>query len=93
MKDEVGPLAKGNEVLIRELEKAVTLLAFEDPSQSPLKDLLDYSERRNTASQLNAAILANQHQVLYSFLPSLWPCLINLKSCLSRRASRGYHCY
>ena len=44
-------------------ERTVTLLAFEDASQSPLADLMDVTQRQKTASELNAAILSSQCQV------------------------------
>ena len=44
-------------------ERTVTLLAFEDATQSPLADLMDLTQRQKTASELNAAILSSQSQV------------------------------
>ena len=44
-------------------ERTVTLLAFEDASQSPLADLMSVTQRQKTASELNAAILSSQRQV------------------------------
>lgn len=44
-------------------ERTVTLLAFEDASQSPLADLMNVTQRQKTASELNAAILSSQRQV------------------------------
>ena len=44
-------------------ERTITLLAFEDASQSPLADLMDVTQRQKTASELNAAILSSQCQV------------------------------
>lgn len=46
-------------------ERTVTLLAFEDASQSPLADLMSVTQRQKTASELNAAILSSQRQVSY----------------------------
>ena len=51
-------------------ERTVALLAFEDVAASPVSDLMDIAQRQKTASELNAAILASQGQVLP--LPS--PC-------------------
>ena len=45
-----------------EMEKAMSLLAFDVNSDSPIKDLLDHSQRQKTASELNAAILTAQSQ-------------------------------
>ena len=44
-------------------ERTVTLLAFEDATQSPLADLMNVTQRQKTASELNAAILSSQRQV------------------------------
>ena len=45
-------------------ERTVALLAFEDVKASPVGDLMDLSQRQKTASELNAAILDSQSQVL-----------------------------
>lgn len=42
----------------------MALLAFEDVKASPVGDLMDLSQRQKTASELNAAILDSQSQVL-----------------------------
>lgn len=69
-------------------ERTVTLLAFEDASQSPLADLMDVTQRQKTASELNAAILSSQCQVGSSnSLPCsckhvLQQCLHKVHTCL-----------
>lgn len=48
---------------LEELERAVALLAFDDASTCPVKEvkeLLDNAQRQKTASELNAAILTSQ---------------------------------
>jgi hypothetical protein len=40
-----------------ELEKTMALLILEDPTKSPLKELVDNSSRQRLASQVNQAIL------------------------------------
>ena len=65
-------------------ERTVTLLAFEDASQSPLADLMDITQRQKTASELNAAILSSQCQVIllpHAHLPHF--CL-HWVSCLAK---------
>eukprot|EP00741_Cyanophora_paradoxa_P009544 tig00001525_g9244.t1 len=52
------------------------LLAFEDPTQSPLAELLDNSQRQKMASELNAAILTSQCQEKDPKLPVLLKMLI-----------------
>lgn len=41
-------------------ERTVALLAFSEPSTSPVGDLLGVAQRQKTASELNAAILLAQ---------------------------------
>ncbi|KAI8855001.1 CTLH/CRA C-terminal to lish motif domain-containing protein [Chytridium lagenaria] len=45
-----------------EENRTMALLAFEELDRSPVADLLDYSQRQKTASELNAAILSSQNQ-------------------------------
>lgn len=45
-------------------ERTVALLAFEDARSCPVADLMDVAQRQKTASELNAAILASQCQVV-----------------------------
>ena len=45
-------------------ERTMALLAFEDTRSSPVADLMDISQRQKTASELNAAILSSQCQVI-----------------------------
>lgn len=45
---------------LEELERTVSLLAFEDVSNCPVGELLDISQRLKTASEVNAAILTSQ---------------------------------
>jgi len=48
---------------LEELERTVALLAFDDASTCPVKEvkeLLDNAQRQKTASELNAAILTSQ---------------------------------
>lgn len=46
---------------LAELERVMSLLAFEDKSLLPEQDLIDGSRRMNTASEVNAAILQAQN--------------------------------
>ena len=52
---------------LEELERTVSLLAFEDVNNCPVAELLDISQRLKTASEVNAAILTSQsHEKGYS---------------------------
>lgn len=47
---------------LQEIEHTMALLAFENHKQSPLGYLLDQSQRRRVADEVNSAILRNQKQ-------------------------------
>lgn len=49
----------------------MALLAFEDPTISPVKDLLGVQRRQQAASELNSAILLAQCQEKEPRLPNL----------------------
>lgn len=69
--EELAPRGEENPEFLEDLEKTMSLLAFEDPFTSPVSDLLDHSQRQKTASELNAAILTAQCQEKDPKLPSL----------------------
>lgn len=48
--------------ILRELERTLALLAFEDPTRSPFADLLDVRHRHKVASEVNTAILKTEHE-------------------------------
>ena len=58
---------------IARAERTVALLAFEDARSCPVADLMDVAQRQKTASELNAAILASQCQVIVAALRMLRP--------------------
>ena len=73
-------------------ERTVTLLAFEDASQSPLADLMDITQRQKTASELNAAILSSQCQVSllsHAHLPHFCLNFLHWVSCLAKCLTPG----
>ena len=84
--ERLAPLAEGKPELMKELESAVTLLAFEDPFNSPLSDLLDKSQRQRVAAELNAAILSSQDQEPESRLPLLLRKLLWTQDRLNEKA-------
>lgn len=69
--EELAPRGEENREFLRELERTMTLLAFDDPSVAPMSDLLSPAQRQKTASELNAAILSSQCQDKDPKLPSL----------------------
>lgn len=69
--ENLAPRGEENEAFLEELEKTVALLAFEDVSTCPVKDLLDFSQRQKTAGELNSAILASEGKEREPRLPGL----------------------
>ncbi|WZN66884.1 glucose-induced degradation 8-like protein [Chloropicon roscoffensis] len=67
----LAPLGEENPAFLEELERTLALLAFEDPSTSPVKDLLGVQRRQQAASELNSAILHAQCQEKEPKLPNL----------------------
>nr|GMC78819.1 protein GID8 homolog [Ipomoea batatas] len=58
--EELAPRGEENYGFLDELERTMTLLAFEDVENCPLGELVDMSQRLKTASEVNAAILTSQ---------------------------------
>jgi hypothetical protein len=48
------------QAFLKEIEKTVALLLFEDAENCPYGELLDVSHRLKTANEVNAAILTSQ---------------------------------
>mmetsp|Transcript_11166 Transcript_11166/g.19086 ORF Transcript_11166/g.19086 Transcript_11166/m.19086 type:complete len:238 (-) Transcript_11166:379-1092(-) len=67
----LAPRGEENAAFLEELERTIALLAFEDATSSPVRDLLDASQRQKTASELNAAILSSKCQDKEPRLPIL----------------------
>lgn len=60
--EELAPRGEENTEFLDDLEQTMALLAFDDNDKSPVKGLLEHSQRQKTASELNAAILTSQCQ-------------------------------
>eukprot|EP00743_Colponemidia_sp_Colp-15_P006655 GILK01007175.1.p1 GENE.GILK01007175.1~~GILK01007175.1.p1 ORF type:complete len:237 (-),score=42.27 GILK01007175.1:300-980(-) len=74
--EELAPRAEENPRFLEELEKTMALLAFDTKADTPLRSLLDNSQRQKTASELNAAILTSQCQDKDPKLPILLKTLL-----------------
>jgi glucose-induced degradation protein 8 len=83
--DELAPRGEENREFLAELERTITLLAFEDASKSPMADLLSPSQRQKTASELNAAILEKQCQDKDPKLPAVLKLLVWAQEQLKER--------
>lgn len=65
----------------------MALLAFEEPSTSPLGALLDAAQRQKTASELNSAILASQFHEREARLPLLLKMMLWAQAQLDERVN------
>lgn len=70
--EELSELGESDPAILRELERTMALLAFEEPAKSPFSDLLNQARRQKVASELNTAILKMEHH------ESTAPRLLNL---------------
>ncbi|CAN8003905.1 unnamed protein product [Ixodes hexagonus] len=59
--DHLSERGEENPQVLSELERTLALLAFEEPQTSPFGDLLHPSHRQKVASEVNAALLEDQH--------------------------------
>lgn len=83
---ELAPRGEENPEFLAELERTMALLAFEDKTACPVKDLLEPAQRQKTASELNAAILTSQCQEKDPKLPALLKVLLWAQEQLKERA-------
>jgi hypothetical protein len=72
----LAPQAQECPEFLEELERTVSLLAFDNVKDSPVSDLLDIAQRQKTATELNAAILSSQCQEKEPRLPYLLKMMI-----------------
>lgn len=77
--EELAPISEKNKEFLEDIEKTMSLLAFESIENSPMKELLDDGQRQKTASEVNAAILESQSQE--KSLNYLIPCVILSNYC------------
>ncbi|KAI3868680.1 hypothetical protein MKX03_007480 [Papaver bracteatum] len=85
--EELAPRGEENQTFLEELERTVSLLAFEDFSKCPVGELLDISQRLKTASEVNAAILTSQSHEKDPKLPSLLKMLIWAQNQLNEKSA------
>uniref|UniRef100_A0AAV1TJ72 CTLH domain-containing protein n=1 Tax=Peronospora matthiolae TaxID=2874970 RepID=A0AAV1TJ72_9STRA len=58
----LAPFGQMGPQFLHEIERTMSLLAFQNPSESPLGHLLEQSQRRQVADEVNSAILRSQVQ-------------------------------
>ncbi|KAL3522224.1 hypothetical protein ACH5RR_015058 [Cinchona calisaya] len=85
--EELAPRGEENQIFLEELERTVSLLAFEDVKNCPVAELLDISQRLKTASEVNAAILSSQSHEKDPKLPSLLKMLMWVQNQLDEKAA------
>lgn len=68
---ELAGRVEDDDFLLKELETAMALLLFDDPSKSPLSHLLGEEYRKETADKVNSAILSSETDQGTSRLPRL----------------------
>ncbi|KAF9347773.1 hypothetical protein BGX34_002893 [Mortierella sp. NVP85] len=69
--EELAPRGEENPEFLAELERTMSLLAFELNGQSPVSDLLAPAQKQKLASELNSALLLSQSQEKDPKLPEL----------------------
>ncbi|KAI8602192.1 CTLH/CRA C-terminal to lish motif domain-containing protein [Dissophora ornata] len=69
--EELAPRGEENPEFLSELERTMSLLAFDMNSTSPVSDLLAPAQRQKLASELNSALLLSQSQEKDPKLPAL----------------------
>ncbi|KAA8519837.1 hypothetical protein F0562_014073 [Nyssa sinensis] len=85
--EELAPRGEENQSFLQELERTIALLAFEDVTNCPVKELLDISQRLKTASEVNAAILTSQSHEKDPKLPNLLKMLVWAQNQLDEKAA------
>ncbi|KAG0224889.1 hypothetical protein BGW41_004918 [Actinomortierella wolfii] len=69
--EELAPRGEENPEFLAELERTMSLLAFELNAPSPVSDLLTPAQRQKLASELNSALLLSQSQEKDPKLPNM----------------------
>ncbi|CAH0482541.1 unnamed protein product [Peronospora belbahrii] len=67
----LAPFGQKSPQFLREIEKTMSIIAFKNPSESPLGYVLEQAQRRSVASEVNSAILRSRTQELEPMLPSM----------------------
>eukprot|EP00004_Rigifila_ramosa_P001855 TRINITY_DN11853_c0_g1_i1.p1 TRINITY_DN11853_c0_g1~~TRINITY_DN11853_c0_g1_i1.p1 ORF type:complete len:222 (-),score=59.51 TRINITY_DN11853_c0_g1_i1:23-616(-) len=89
--DQLAPRGEENSEFLSELERTLTLLAFETFENCPVADLIDHAQRQKTATELNAAILASQSQEREPKLPNLLRLLLWAQTQLDEKIKNYPH--
>ncbi|RLN56119.1 hypothetical protein BBJ28_00002423, partial [Nothophytophthora sp. Chile5] len=76
----LAPFGQKSPQFLHEIERTMTVIAFKNPSASPVGHLLEQSQRRRVADEVNSAILRSQKQELgvYGTPLSLHGCCVSI---------------
>jgi len=83
--EQLAEKGEENSKLLKELERTLGLLAFENPEQSPFGDLMSNTHRFRVASEVNSAILEADHCAGSPKLESLVQLVLWAQDQLDRR--------
>ncbi|TDH67166.1 hypothetical protein CCR75_000078 [Bremia lactucae] len=67
----LAPFGYKSPQFLNEIERTMSMVAFKNPSDSPLRHMFEQCQRRRVANDLNSAILRSQNQKLEPLLPSM----------------------
>ncbi|CEG41240.1 LisH motif-containing protein [Plasmopara halstedii] len=67
----LAPFGQKSPHFLQEIERTMSVIAFKSPLESPLGHLLEQTQRRRVADEVNSAILRSQKEELEPLLPSM----------------------
>eukprot|EP01134_Creolimax_fragrantissima_P003910 CFRG3910T1 len=86
-REELASKGEENAGLLEELERTMSLIAFEQAENSPMGYLLGSAQRQTMASELNAAILASQCLEKDPRLPMVLKMLVWAQNLLEKKTA------
>ncbi|CAI5717558.1 unnamed protein product [Hyaloperonospora brassicae] len=89
--ENLAPFGQMSPHFLREIEQTMSLVAFQNPSESPLGHLLEQSQRCRVASEVNSAILRSQVQEPEPMLSSMVQQFHYMDEQLETKLSRRSH--
>ncbi|KAH7484526.1 hypothetical protein PRIC1_003836 [Phytophthora ramorum] len=84
----LAPFGQKSPQFLHEIERTMSVIAFKNPSDSPLGHLLEQTQRRRVADEVNSAILRSQKQELEPMLPTMVEQLHYMKDQLESQGIR-----
>ncbi|ETN21119.1 hypothetical protein, variant 3 [Phytophthora nicotianae INRA-310] len=87
----LAPFGQKSPQFLHEIERTMSVIAFKNPSESPLGHLLEQAQRRRVADEVNSAILRSQKQELEPLLPSMVQQFHYMEDQLEAKLNRRSH--